>query len=174
MVHNIITLCAYVFCFYIRQFKASVTAQNWWICVILVFPLFTYCLFILSVYLKSGPCATIFRFLYWDMERERAVGQSDGGNYKRVNWGDREERMRERMKDGRVISLSWPVRLQLNEWNVFWGLIHSVILAAMSLWHWRRWRRKQISRELSRCCLAASNAQFIVGSKTGSLSKYWM
>lgn len=43
----------------------------------------------------------------------------------------------------------------------FWGwfiakVCHSVIVAAMSPWHWRRWRRKRISQQLSRCCLAAS------------------
>ena len=127
-------------------------------------------------------------------EEERAGCRGGVTEENRGRWSGQTRRRRgERMKDGRVILLPWPACLQLNEQNVFRGLIHSravslchsgchvagtleeteeeanitgAVKVLSGSFHWlgSAWR-PETHRLLS---LA------VVGDQTGHSSKYWM
>lgn len=95
-----------------------------------VFLLFAYLLFILPFPWTAGHLQRFWRFhlrqSYFCTDICRAgwwggVTEANGGRWS----GQTRRRRGERMKDGRIILLSWPACLQLNEQNVFRGLIHS-------------------------------------------------
>lgn len=111
-----------------------ITNQFLHACIIIIFffPLFVFlpfaiCLYILSIYLNSG---NLQQFGDFSSERWREKeGWSRVTERNKRGWiGETERRQGERMKDGRVISLPWPVCLEM--------FLGPDSLADVTLSHW--------------------------------------